>query len=123
MNKIQLLYGHEINFSLSSFWDAGFHWQLGDKVNGIKAQGNEPTLEGAIDSLFYSAMTCEKEDCEDLSPAVEIKTDGYYNMISEGFYHQSCWESMQRDEPDYDSGNYMEESYAKAVYQKYGVHI
>jgi len=31
------LYKSEINFILSTFWDAGYTIQLGDNINGIRA--------------------------------------------------------------------------------------
>ncbi len=64
MSVLQDLYHSEINFEISTFWDAGFEVKLGDPRNGFKAEGNvdrwgqvEPWLakmaiEHYPDSLF-----------------------------------------------------------------------
>ncbi len=64
MSVFQDLYHSEINFRVDTFWDAGFDIELGDAMNGIKAQANvarwgqvEPWLIAAAiehfpDSLF-----------------------------------------------------------------------
>ncbi len=56
MEILQRLYDSEINFSLSTFWDAGFDWRLGDEVNGFKADGCGFTLDDAIKQLVRSAL-------------------------------------------------------------------
>lgn len=38
MSVFQDLYHSEINFRVSTFWDAGFHVELGDETNGFKAE-------------------------------------------------------------------------------------
>lgn len=38
------LYAHELNFSLSCFWDGGFDVKLGDAIHGFKAEANFATL-------------------------------------------------------------------------------
>lgn len=38
MNIFEALYNAEINFSLSTFWDGGFDVELGDNMNGVKAE-------------------------------------------------------------------------------------
>lgn len=35
---LQKVYDSEINFSISTFWDAGFDVKLGDKLNGFLAE-------------------------------------------------------------------------------------
>jgi hypothetical protein len=35
MTIFQQLYDNEINFSLNTFWDAGFEVKLGDRMNGF----------------------------------------------------------------------------------------
>lgn len=40
----QRLYDSEINFNVSTFWDGGFDWKLGDSLNGIKATGCSSTF-------------------------------------------------------------------------------
>lgn len=37
MSVFQDLYHSEINFRVSTFWDEGFHVELGDEANGFKA--------------------------------------------------------------------------------------
>ena len=54
-NVLQALYGSEINFSLSTFWDAGFDWKLGDDMNGFVAEGAAKTLAEAISALANAA--------------------------------------------------------------------
>lgn len=57
METLQRLYDSEINFSINTFWDAGFEWKLGDKINGFMAEGcNDDTLCGAIDELKAAAI-------------------------------------------------------------------
>ncbi len=55
MNELQALYDSEINFSISTPWDAGFSWKLGDEANGYAATGNAPTLREAVDALVAAA--------------------------------------------------------------------
>lgn len=35
---LQAIYDEEINFSITTFWDGGFDFKLGDKQNGFKAE-------------------------------------------------------------------------------------
>ncbi len=56
MKVLQELYDSEINFSISTFWDGGFDWKLGDEMNGYKAEGSEDTLESAIFYLRRAAI-------------------------------------------------------------------
>jgi len=44
---LQDLYDSEINFSISSFWDAGFEVKLGDDLNGFVASGIAKTFDEA----------------------------------------------------------------------------
>lgn len=39
-DALALLYQAEINAGVSSFWDAGFHAWVGDKLNGFKAEAD-----------------------------------------------------------------------------------
>lgn len=55
MNTLQRLYDSEINWEISTFWDGGFIWRLGDEHNGWKASGNTNTLEEAISALAEAA--------------------------------------------------------------------
>ena len=59
MTVFQRLYDSEINFSVSTFWDGGFDVNLGDHLNGFKAETNvrtwaevEPWLEAAAREHF-----------------------------------------------------------------------
>lgn len=56
MNVLQALYNSEINFELSTFWDGGFEWKLGDAVNGFKESGTAETLIGAEVALAEAAL-------------------------------------------------------------------
>lgn len=55
MNTLQELYNSEINWSISTFWDGGFDWKLGDNMNGWKATGCAYTLEETADALAKAA--------------------------------------------------------------------
>lgn len=52
---LQRLYDSEINFTLSTFWDGGIDWQLGD---GRYEQGTEDTISAAVDRLITAACRC-----------------------------------------------------------------
>ncbi len=56
MSILQELYDSEINFVLSTLWDAGFDWRLGDELNGFKAEGCGLTLDEAIGQLAFAAF-------------------------------------------------------------------
>jgi hypothetical protein len=51
------LYASEINVKISTFWDAGYDWALGDELNGFWATGNARTFSGAVEHLADAAMT------------------------------------------------------------------
>lgn len=55
MSTLQDIYDSEINFTLSTFWDGGFDWKLGDESNGWKAEGNADSLEQAVVALDAAA--------------------------------------------------------------------
>jgi len=55
IGKLNALYVNEQNFELSCFYDGGFSWKLGDTRNGFSRQGNEETLEEAIEKLCEAA--------------------------------------------------------------------
>jgi hypothetical protein len=56
MEILQALYDSEINFEISSFWDGGFTWKLGDAMNGFDAQGNARTVDQAVQELSDAAL-------------------------------------------------------------------
>ena len=56
MKMLQKLYDSEINFEISTFWDAGFDWKLGDEMNGWKDGGNADTLDLAVQDLRAAAI-------------------------------------------------------------------
>ena len=56
-DTLQLLYDSEINFELSSFWDGGFIWKLGDSANGYPAEGRADSVSEAIAQLRAAALT------------------------------------------------------------------
>lgn len=56
IDTLQDLYNSEINFCLSSFWDGGFDWRLGDEMNGFKASGCSLTLDDALEDLASAAL-------------------------------------------------------------------
>lgn len=53
---LQQLYNSEIDFTIITVWDCGFHWKLGSTMNGFRALGNADTLEGAADQLAQAAV-------------------------------------------------------------------
>ena len=66
---LQKLYDSEINFTISTFWDGGFEWQLGDSVNGFEEEGWAETFDNAVELLRLSAIRC----CPDSTFAKENK--------------------------------------------------
>lgn len=52
---LEALYASEINFSLSTFWDGGFDWKLGDEMNGVDTYGCASTVNEAIEQLAAAA--------------------------------------------------------------------
>lgn len=66
MSVFQDLYHSEINFRVSCFWDGGFAVELGDDMNGIRAQTNcdrwgqiEPWLINAAIEHFPESLFAE----------------------------------------------------------------
>jgi len=53
---VQALYDSEINFTISTFWDAGFRWKLGDESNGFVAEGEARTMKDAVAELVSAAL-------------------------------------------------------------------
>lgn len=53
---LQDLYRSEINFSLSSFWDAGYTIALGDEMNGFKGECMIDYLDCAADEIVRMAI-------------------------------------------------------------------
>ena len=49
------LYASEINFTVSTFWDSGYQWALGDELNGYVAKGRTDTFEQAVAALADAA--------------------------------------------------------------------
>jgi hypothetical protein len=56
MSIFQRLYDSEINFEVSSFYDAGFDVRLGDHLNGFIAQGEVATWTEAETWLRDQAL-------------------------------------------------------------------
>ncbi|HEY6183116.1 MAG TPA: hypothetical protein VIW67_12780 [Terriglobales bacterium] len=55
-NTLQQLYDSEINWQISSFYDQGFRWRLGDEGNGFTAAGTARTLKVAVLELIQAAV-------------------------------------------------------------------
>jgi hypothetical protein len=53
---LQKLYDSEINFSISTFWDGGFDWKLGDEMNGFREEGGADTFDEAVADLVKAAL-------------------------------------------------------------------
>lgn len=56
MDALQQLYDSEINFTVSTFWDGGFDWKLGDEMNGFKATGCEDNIHDVLIALADAAV-------------------------------------------------------------------
>ena len=54
-DMLQALYDSEINFRISTFWDGGFTWELGDESNGFKQDGSTMTFPEAVERLCLAA--------------------------------------------------------------------
>lgn len=55
-STLQELYDSEINWSISTFWDDGFDWKLGDDLNGWKAEGTGCAFEDAVIAIAEAAV-------------------------------------------------------------------
>lgn len=64
-DMMEYLYRHEINSSISTFWDGGFHVRLGDEHNGWLEEIMMADLSGAPRWLLGAAKkhfpNCEWE--------------------------------------------------------------
>lgn len=64
----KLLYDNEINFTISTFWDAGYTVKLGGELNGfIDSSTGLPTIDDAINELMTMAMRHYPELMKNLS--------------------------------------------------------
>lgn len=64
----KLLYDNEINFTISTFWDAGYTVKLGDELNGfMDSSTGLPTIDDAINELMTMAMRHYPELMKNLS--------------------------------------------------------
>ena len=52
----QDLYDSEINFQITTFWDAGFNLRLGDEVNGFVAETTVKTFREAFAWFYDQAL-------------------------------------------------------------------
>jgi len=73
MRRLCNLYDNEINWSISTFWDAGFQWRLGDDLNGWKEEGNADCLEDAIGALHQAALKHYPESAYARAAGMPIK--------------------------------------------------
>jgi hypothetical protein len=56
VHVLQRLYDSEIDFAISTMWDFGFEWKLGDALNGFVAEGRAPTLGHAAAEIAHAAI-------------------------------------------------------------------
>lgn len=57
LETLQQMYDSELNFQVSSFWDAGFSAKLGDDHNGfIWEEGQFETLPLAVEALVKAVL-------------------------------------------------------------------
>ena len=52
---VQALYASEINCEISTFWDGGFYWKIGDGINGFIAEGNANSEHEVMQMLANAA--------------------------------------------------------------------
>jgi hypothetical protein len=50
------LYGSEMNWRITTFWDAGYHVEFGDGSNGWRDATNTDTIQEAVDALKTMAI-------------------------------------------------------------------
>jgi hypothetical protein len=62
---LKRLYDKEINCSISSFWDGQWRVQIGDELNGFKAESTEIRIEDVAQALIDLAK--ETHPLEDWS--------------------------------------------------------
>lgn len=58
------IYDSEINIELSSFWDGGYQWLLGDKANGypeIEYVPPHPEINSVVDAITGLAFAAARE--------------------------------------------------------------
>lgn len=55
LSDLQKLYDSEINFEITTFWDGGFDWKLGDSMNGFVAEGKQKSIAAAVGALLNAA--------------------------------------------------------------------
>jgi hypothetical protein len=53
---LQRLYDAKVNFTISTLWDCGFRWQLGDELNGYVLEGRATTFDAAVADLAQAAI-------------------------------------------------------------------
>lgn len=56
MKRLQQIYDSEINYTISTFWDGGIRWSLGDKTNGVIDKGWGSTIDEAIEQLAKAVI-------------------------------------------------------------------
>lgn len=61
----KFLYDHEINFSISCFWDGGFTSRLGDEMNGWGREHNTYTFPEAMAAIYFDGkeLIMEHQRC------------------------------------------------------------
>jgi hypothetical protein len=53
---LQRLYDAEINFTVSTLWDCGFSWKLGDELNGYVAEGRAASFAEAVAEIERASL-------------------------------------------------------------------
>lgn len=56
MNLFDDLYDSEINFSITAFWDGGYHLRLGDELNGWTDEGWADVFDDVPEELKRMAI-------------------------------------------------------------------
>lgn len=56
LEELQKIQDSEINFTISCFFDGGFTYRIGDKMNGFLADGTMPTLESLLPYLVEDVL-------------------------------------------------------------------
>jgi hypothetical protein len=55
-SELQRLCDSEVNFTISTLWDCGFSWQLGDELNGYVADGCAASFDEAVAEIAQAAL-------------------------------------------------------------------
>lgn len=75
---LQQLYDSEINFTItiSTLWDCGFSWKLGDELNGYVAEGRADTFDAVVAEIARAAIRHFPDSAFARSAAPSLRANG-----------------------------------------------